>query len=174
VTDIHGNRLDGEWTNPTSITTTNSSVSEFPSGNGAAGGDFNFVMTLLAGDVNRDNREDLSDHEIIWNNWGISGSNVQWTDGDVSGDQLVSNPDTEIVDLNQGAGIYPVLESLSMLTDLNGDFSVNDADVEILAENIGMANPTPADGDFNADGVIDAEDVDLMFAQYGMGFAAAS
>jgi hypothetical protein len=104
----------------------------------------------------------------------MGGSNVQWTDGDVSGDQLVSNPDTEIVDLNQGLGIYPILESLSMLTDLNGDFSVNDADVEILAENIGMANPTPADGDFNADGVIDAEDVDLMFAQYGMGFAAAS
>jgi hypothetical protein len=174
VTDIEGNRLDGEWVNPAALTTTNALVSEFPSGDGNAGGHFNFVVTLLAGDVNRDNMEDVSDHEIIWANWGMSGSNVQWTDGDVSGDQLVSDPDTEIVDQNQGAGIYPNLESVWVLADLNGDSVVDEHDMEILGDNIGMANPTMADGDFNGDGYIDINDVDLMFAQYGLELAVVS
>jgi hypothetical protein len=47
VTDIEGNRLDGEWVNPAARSTTNSAVSEFPSGDGEPGGDFNFAATLL-------------------------------------------------------------------------------------------------------------------------------
>jgi hypothetical protein len=61
-----------------------------------------------------------------------------------------------------------------VLTDLNGDFAVNEADMEILGDNIGMANPTMADGDFNGDGYIDINDVDFMFAQYGLELAVVS
>jgi len=49
ITDADGNNLDGEWTNPASVNTVNSSVSTFPSGDGLSGGRFNFVMTLLPG-----------------------------------------------------------------------------------------------------------------------------
>ncbi|HET6246261.1 MAG TPA: choice-of-anchor tandem repeat GloVer-containing protein [Tepidisphaeraceae bacterium] len=42
VTDASGNALDGEFTN---------GASSFPSGNGAAGGDFNFNVNILPGDV---------------------------------------------------------------------------------------------------------------------------
>jgi len=42
VRDIAGNALDGEWTN---------AVSSYPSGDGAAGGDFRFRFNALPGDV---------------------------------------------------------------------------------------------------------------------------
>jgi hypothetical protein len=44
VEDLTGNNLDGEWTN---------SASNFPSGNGTEGADFNFRFNILPGDSNR-------------------------------------------------------------------------------------------------------------------------
>jgi hypothetical protein len=75
------------------------------------------------------------------------------------------------VDHNQGAGIYPVLESLLIRADLNGDFIVDDLDLEILEANLGMSNPTLEDGDFDGDGFIWAPDPELFFAQYGLELA---
>ena len=43
VTDLEDNVLDGEWTN---------NVSTYASGNGFAGGDFEFLLNVLPGDVN--------------------------------------------------------------------------------------------------------------------------
>jgi ELWxxDGT repeat protein len=54
VSDASGNALDGEWTNPaTSPTPTSGGADSFPSGDGTAGGDFNFRLNVLPGDVNR-------------------------------------------------------------------------------------------------------------------------
>jgi hypothetical protein len=44
ITDLGGNKLDGEWTNASSA---------YPSGNGTAGADFNFRFNVLPGDANR-------------------------------------------------------------------------------------------------------------------------
>jgi hypothetical protein len=86
VTDIEGNRLDGEWVNPVSTTTTNSLVSEFPSGDGNAGGHFNFVMTLIAIDFSNDNYADNDDYSI-WNmNEGQILFDAIFSDGDANGD----------------------------------------------------------------------------------------
>ncbi len=49
VTDVAGNVLDGEWTNPTSYSQVGV-TSTFPSGNGVAGGDFAFRFDVLPGD----------------------------------------------------------------------------------------------------------------------------
>ncbi|GEM_PF-1558433 len=49
VTDTAGNALDGEWTNPASYSQVGA-TSVFPSGNGAAGGDFAFRVDVLPGD----------------------------------------------------------------------------------------------------------------------------
>ena len=49
LTDVAGNLLDGEWTNPTSFSDVSAS-SSFPSGNGVAGGDFAFRFDVLPGD----------------------------------------------------------------------------------------------------------------------------
>ena len=49
VTDLAGNVLDGEWTNPSSYTDAGT-TSSLPSGNGSAGGDFAFRFDVLPGD----------------------------------------------------------------------------------------------------------------------------
>ena len=49
VTDVAGNALDGEWTNPTSYSQVGA-TSIFPAGNGVAGGDFAFRFDVLPGD----------------------------------------------------------------------------------------------------------------------------
>jgi hypothetical protein len=51
VSDVNGNGLDGEWTNPP-VGNPGGSDS-FPSGDGSAGGDFAFRLNVLPGDVNR-------------------------------------------------------------------------------------------------------------------------
>jgi hypothetical protein len=53
VTDLGGSSLDGEWTN---------GADAYPSGDGAAGGNFQFVMSVLPGDADRrGGRVDASD-----------------------------------------------------------------------------------------------------------------
>ena len=49
VSDLAGNVLDGEWTNPSSYSQAGS-TDTFPSGNGSAGGDFAFRFDVLPGD----------------------------------------------------------------------------------------------------------------------------
>jgi hypothetical protein len=55
VTDVTGNKLDGEWTN-------NSST--FPSGNGTAGGNFVFGVWVLPGDVDGSGLVNVNDVAI--------------------------------------------------------------------------------------------------------------
>ncbi len=100
---------------PSSLTTNNVLVSEFPSGNGYAGGEFNFVATLLPSDA-----------------------------------------------------------KLDFLADLNGDWNVDELDAIILFGNRNLSNPTQAQGDLDGDGDIDIHDLDLVFAQYGLGLVVVS
>jgi hypothetical protein len=61
-----------------------------------------------------------------------------------------------------------------LLADLDGDYDVNDADSETRADNVGMSNPTWADGDLNDDNAVNLDDLDLMFAQYGLDLEVVS
>ena len=65
VVDMAGNRLDGDWMNPTwSPPSAPSGGDAWPSGDGTAGGDFQFRINVLPGDVNQDgtvNVQDLAD-----------------------------------------------------------------------------------------------------------------
>jgi hypothetical protein len=90
VTDAEGYRLDGEWVNPTTLFTTNTAVSEFPSGDGHAGGSFNFVMTLLAGDANLNNKVNGQDYGIWELYWAQDGSYIE---GDFNGNGIVEGSD---------------------------------------------------------------------------------
>ncbi|MCC7203733.1 MAG: LEPR-XLL domain-containing protein [Phycisphaeraceae bacterium] len=49
ITTLDGRWLDGEWSNPLDAQT----PSTFPSGDGAQGGNFQFLLAVLPGDVNR-------------------------------------------------------------------------------------------------------------------------
>jgi hypothetical protein len=55
VFDLSHDKLDGEFTNPWTMTAAAGTSSVFPSGDGTAGGEFRFRFTLLAADSDHDN-----------------------------------------------------------------------------------------------------------------------
>ncbi|HEY4308586.1 MAG TPA: Calx-beta domain-containing protein [Pirellulales bacterium] len=79
VTDTAGDPLDGEWTN---------GVSSYPSGNGTAGGDFNFGFNVLPGDANQDGVVNAQDLAIVSSGWLKSGPH-----GDVNADGIINAQD---------------------------------------------------------------------------------
>jgi subtilisin family serine protease len=97
VTDLDGNRLDGEWTNPTSITTHGSSV--FPTGDGGALGDFVFYVTIMPGDVTPNgsgqNIVNGNDHSLLLTNY--NGVNKPWTVGEVNGISPINGSDNSLL-----------------------------------------------------------------------------
>jgi hypothetical protein len=157
VTDVDGNLLDGEWTNPRMLSTTSTSISEFPSGDGTAGGDFVFVLNVLAGDTNRDNRVNSSDGRV-------HGLNATWSDGDTNGDGIVNQIDDDIRSVHAGMSAT----TLSLLADLNGDWKVDFSDLDFMVDNINLTHPTRADGDLDGDGYIRLDDADLLHRQLGV------
>jgi hypothetical protein len=168
VTNLEGYRLDGEWVNPASVSTTNALVSEFPSGDGHAGGNFKFAFTLLAGDPNRDTIIDIADVTILWTNYYYFLSGSTFTDGDADGDGAVLDSDIDAF------GVYVDLHQIWTLGDLNGDYIVNDADLNVLIANYGLSNRTHAQGDLNGDGQGTMADFDLALAQYGLELSTVS
>jgi len=164
VTDLEGNLLDGEWVNPQSISTTNSLVSTFPSGDGTAGGHFNFVATLLAGDANLDGIVNGNDFGILLSNWGVSVGAL-FQDADSNGDGAVNSLDFSLFSNNWLTN----LQVVSVMADVNGDFLVDATDTATINANFGMTGASYADGDLNSDGVVDIKDLDLAFAQFGLG-----
>ena len=76
ITDLAGNALDGEWLNP--ATTTSTSSDTWPSGNGAAGGNFTFLFNVLPGDINHDGLVNGVDLSLQGSNWQTSVPGSRW------------------------------------------------------------------------------------------------
>jgi hypothetical protein len=170
ITDVEGRRLDGEWTNPEELTTTNTAVSEFPSGDGNAGGDFEFIMTLLPGDANLDLAVTSADLTILQNHFNNGQIDELFSEGDFTGDGVVDFDDVALYSPHSGLNLGVVW----VLADLDGDFDVDDDDAETMADNMGMSNPTWADGDLDDNNAIDLDDLDLLFAQFGLDLEVVS
>ena len=172
ITDIDGDQLDGEWVNPNSIFTTNTAVTVFPSGDGYAGGDFNFVVTILPGDANLDGQVNSSDTSIFLTSLWSYLTPAVFTDGDFDGSGSVTRDDLPLIVGNYGIN----LQTLGIRADLNGDLKVDDSDRDILYNNWsnGLQNPTHDDGDLDGDGDLDIDDFDLLFAQFGVELTAVS
>jgi hypothetical protein len=170
VTDVEGNALDGEWTNPQTRATVNALVSEFPSGNGYAGGAFNFVATLLPGDADLNGLVNITDLVILQNHYQNGQLDELFSEADFNGDGQVNIGDLSMLSTNYGAN----LQTLSLLADLDGDWRVDDDDIGILATNVGAGNPTATQGDLDHDNDVDVHDLDRMFAQYGLELAVVS
>jgi cyclophilin family peptidyl-prolyl cis-trans isomerase len=90
IEDSAGDRLDGEWTNPAS--TADTSGSAYPSGNGAAGGDFHFRLNVLPADATQDGVVSFSDLSKLLAHYGIK-SGATWSQGDFTGDGAVNFTD---------------------------------------------------------------------------------
>ena len=82
ITDEAGNALDGEWAN---------GADDFPSGNGAAGGDFDFLVHRLAGDVDRNGRVNALDLAEVKRRLGTSAASAAYNVfADVNGSGAVN------------------------------------------------------------------------------------
>jgi uncharacterized delta-60 repeat protein len=93
IADESGNRLDGEWTNPTSTAQPSSSI--YPSGDGNPGGDFLFRVNVLPGDANRDGYVKTSDALAILPNLNKAAGTSGYTPFiDVDGNGQIKTTDT--------------------------------------------------------------------------------
>ena len=92
--------LDGEWVNPSTTTPAGDS---FPSGDGTAGGDFNFRINVLRGDSNGDsvvNALDVADVKKRLTRRpgdGVTGSNAYSIFADLNADGVINAVDIAAV-----------------------------------------------------------------------------
>ena len=98
IHDDAGTRLDGDWANPAS--TTDTGTSAYPSGNGTAGGNFDFRFNVLPGDATQDAVVGPADMSRVLTNYGKTG--VAWSQGDFSGDGVIGPADMSKLLANYG------------------------------------------------------------------------
>lgn len=162
VTDVGTNALDGEWTNPFSVTTTNALVSEFPSGNGVAGGDFNFAFTILSGDHDLNNQGDGLGFLWWQRNYAPTATDKTFAEGDFDGDGDIDGDDLALWQSSYGMNL-----SNLMFADFNGD-GVVDGDDEDIWDTWEGTGTTHAQGDANGDADVDATDLAILQMQFGL------
>ncbi|MBI2826009.1 MAG: hypothetical protein HYX69_15095 [Planctomycetia bacterium] len=88
IRDLTGNVLDGEWIE----------ASDYPSGDGTAGGDFDFRFHVLPGDFNQDNIVDVSDIQQVAVNYLQGSAATLFVDG--NGDGIVDVSEIQLVAAN--------------------------------------------------------------------------
>ena len=116
VADTAGNRLDGEWTNPTwSPPSAPTGGDAWPSGDGTAGGDFQFRINVLPGDVNQDGTVNVSDLAVLAANYRKSLTG--WANGDFNCDGVVNVSDLAVLAANYRLGL-PVAEPVAPTRDV--------------------------------------------------------
>ena len=167
-----GEFLDGEWTNPhrlyepnTTTTYQHARISEFPSGDGLAGGPFQFVVTMYFGDLNRNNQVTLSP-DIFTALAAINmGFGMSWSDGDFSGNGQVTLTDDVFPALANING--PNLQVLFVLADfLDDDFLAGNEEYLAIQRNMNMTNAEREHGDINGDHVVNIADYQLLMTQF--------
>jgi hypothetical protein len=92
VTNAAGHALDGEWADPAVA------ADQFPSGDGAAGGDFQFRLHVLPGDVDRDGAVRANDAVLVRGaQGGAAGSAAYSIFKDVNGSGAIQGTDVMLV-----------------------------------------------------------------------------
>jgi hypothetical protein len=161
VTNAAGTPLDGDWVNPASRSTSNSLVSEFPSGNNIAGGDFKFVFVALPGDADLGNTVGGRDF-LIWQR-NTSGTGHTFQQADFNGDGLTNSTDLAFYQANYGLNLI----ALRIAGDFDGDFIVDTGDLGIWQSNYGTGT-THVQGDADWDGDVDGRDFLIWQRQFGI------
>ena len=101
VADAAGNRLDGEWTNPTwAPPAAPVGGQAWPSGDGTPGGNFLFRFNVLPGDADQNGVVNFGDLNAVLMHYNQTGD---WTTGDFTGDGVTNFADlsTMLSDYNQ-------------------------------------------------------------------------
>ncbi|MHB1034819.1 MAG: Ig-like domain-containing protein [Pirellulales bacterium] len=102
VADVAGNRLDGEWSNPASPADTGTDT--YPSGNGAAGGDFVFRFAAMPCDTNRDGAIDIFDVAHVLLHYGRDHGMTP-EQGDFNGDGRTDIFDVALLQVAYGRAL---------------------------------------------------------------------
>ena len=103
IEDASGNRLEGEWTNPT--TTSSTGTSQYPSGNGVPG-NFLFRFNVLPGDVSQDGYVEAVDGLLVRGALGSGAGEGNYSIfKDVNGDGYVLSSDGLLVLGQLGNGL---------------------------------------------------------------------
>jgi hypothetical protein len=169
IVDNQGDALDGEWTNPASILSSVSS-STFPSGNRVKGGDFEFVFTVLPGDLNRDNVVNGLDIDPFVDVLVDPGS---YDPGIVSLADLNQDGASNGFDIELMAPWVvegPQFANLLILSDFDNDFDVDDLGTGNDEDEFwALFNAEDDDADLNGDTVFDQDDIDAFYEQLGFG-----
>lgn len=101
ITNLAGDRLDGEWTD---------TVSTFSSGNGVEGGDFEFTLVTNPGDADRLGWVDYYDFVFVYYGSGLSTTDPGYNPlYDIDGDGLVDTDDYYAVYAELG-GLAPTTD----------------------------------------------------------------
>ena len=171
--------LDGDWTNPSRLFANpaaaappyfeHAAISVFPSGDGQPGGDFNFVVALLAGDTNLNNQVNISaDILPALANIGLLG--MTFTDGDFNGSATVNiSQDIQPANANLGLNLIRIY-----FADFDQNGTVDVVDLDIWRLNDGMTGATHAQGDADLDGDVDGNDFALWQRQLGLSLSWAA
>lgn len=89
VRDLNGNLLDGEWINGSST---------YASGDGVAGGDFEFLWNVLPGDVNNSSTVRLNDYMAVGESLGMTTLDAGYVVArDIDGNGIIDQADRDAV-----------------------------------------------------------------------------
>jgi hypothetical protein len=162
-----GFNLDGEWTNPKYVTTT-AATSRFPSGNGAEGGAFSFVYTILPGDMtlnNIVNGLDITPFSTSITNPSLNPNAVRMADITANGyvNGLDISPFTALLTTQPTIN----LTELKLVANYDTDWDI-DQDDQAAFDGYYLAGDLRAD--LNKDGQITSDD-DIAFEAYFAFFA---
>ncbi len=144
VVNVQNTALDGAWTNGSS---------NYPSGNGAPGGDFLFRFNVLPGDANQDGAVNGLDISLVASHWLQAGAGI----GDVNGDGVVNGLDISAI------ASHWLSHFSTVPGDLNNDGVTNGLDISQVASH--WLSRSPA-GDANNDGVVNGLDLALIASNW--------
>ncbi|HEY4308398.1 MAG TPA: hypothetical protein VGN12_03000 [Pirellulales bacterium] len=146
VQDIAGSPLDGEWTN---------GVTAFPSGNGTAGGDFNFAIHVLPADANGDGIVNGQDLALASSGWLTAGRS-----GDVNADGIVNGQDLALIS-SQWLATLPVG---GLQANSQQQIAIPTVDSKVAAPAVGGSVVTPT---VELGGVVSAATVKAAVTAWG-------
>jgi Matrixin len=122
VRSTAGVLLDGDWIDQSS---------QFPSGDGVAGGDFAFGFRVMPGDLNHDQTIDIFDINLASSYWGLANP-----DGDPNGDGILDIFDINAISSNWSGAPTAPGGGAAAIAETTGA-----SDISVLSPVAGLRSP---------------------------------
>ena len=168
IESLDGYGLDGEWTNPVSVLT-DAASSAFPSGDRVEGGEFEFVFSILQGDMDRDNSVTDPDFDVFLHmlvNRPLYSAGIQSL-GDInrSGSAGFGADVIAFSNLVHSSPYPKNLRDLVIIGDFDGDYDVDEFDEADFDDFLAQSDLR---ADLNRDGLLNSADEDAFEERLGI------